>query len=252
MNILVKIWNGFCWFWVGLFLLGIPGGITMYFTEPDVTFFESIGVAVFSILFAWFFYAIGPKKSRDKRIEEMKAIAERVAQKKAAEEKKAKELEEEATLIQEMLEMISKNSDYQQVQKKMGFIKHLKKSEDFEKIKKFIDENKEKERAREKLAQEQIEKERKKREQEKEESLKALCAEENEWRSFKKGKICVGMHIDLVKELWGYKFDEKRNISADKEIYKYKYGKYNSARNKTRYKLEVTYQDDRVISFKDL
>ena len=76
MNILGKIWNGFCWLWVGLFLLGVPSGILMYFTEPDVTFFESIGVAIFCIPLAWMFYAIGPKNSRDKRIEEMKAIAE--------------------------------------------------------------------------------------------------------------------------------------------------------------------------------
>ena len=68
MNILGKIWNGFCWLWVGLFILGVPGGVLMYFTEPDVTFFESIGVAIFCIPLAWMFYAIGPKKSRDKRL----------------------------------------------------------------------------------------------------------------------------------------------------------------------------------------
>ena len=35
------------------------------------------------------------------------------------------------------------------------------------------------------------------------------------------------MHIEVVKEIKGYKYDEKRNISADKETYKYKYGYWN-------------------------
>lgn len=180
MNILRKIWNGFCWLWVGLFLLGVPGGVLMYFTEPDVTFFESIGVAIFCIPLAWMFYAIGPKRSRDKRILEMKAIAERATKKKAAEEKKAKEEKEE------------------------------------------------------------------------EDRIRALCDDEDQFKSYKKGKICLGMHIEVVQEIKGYKYDEKRNISPDKETFKYKYGKFTTSRGNKRYKLEVTYENDRVVSFKDL
>ena len=63
------------------------------------------------------FYAIGPKKSRDKRIEEMRAIAERAAKKKEAEEKKAKEMEKEVNYINEMLEMIAKGLDYSLIEK---------------------------------------------------------------------------------------------------------------------------------------
>ena len=62
MNILGKIWNGFCWLWVGLFILGVPGGVLMYFTEPDVTFLESIGVVIISIPLAWIFIPLVPKK----------------------------------------------------------------------------------------------------------------------------------------------------------------------------------------------
>ena len=60
------------------------------------------------------------------------------------------------------------------------------------------------------------------------------------------------MHIKVVQEIKGYKYDEKRNISADKETYKYKYGKFTTSRGNERYKLEVTYENDRVVSFKDL
>lgn len=60
------------------------------------------------------------------------------------------------------------------------------------------------------------------------------------------------MNIEVVKEIKGYKYDEKRNISADKETYKYKYGKFSTSRGNKRYKLEVTYENDKVVSFKDL
>ena len=138
MNILGKIWNGFCWLWVGLFLLGVPSGILMYFTEPDVTFFESIGVAIFCIPLAWMFYAIGPKNSRDKRIEEMKAIAERAAKKKAADDKKAKAIEKEAKYVDELLEMVNEGLNYSRVEKKMRVFKHHKNSEDLKKNEDYI------------------------------------------------------------------------------------------------------------------
>ena len=87
---------------------------------------------------------------------------------------------------------------------------------------------------------------------EEEDRVRALCDDENQFKSYKKGKICLGMHIEVVKEIKGYKYDEKRNISADKETYKYKYGKFTTSRGNKRYKLEVTYENDRVVSFKDL
>ena len=317
MNILGKIWNGFCWLWVGLFLLGVPSGVLMYFTEPDVTFTESIGVAIFCIPLAWMFYAIGPKKSRDKRIEEMRAIAERAAkkkeaeekeakekkeaeekeakEKKEAEEKKAKEMEKEVNYINEMLEMIAKGLDYSLVENKMRVFKHHKNSEDLKKIEDFISKGHEakklaaeEKKAKEKKGEENLIQEIKKmisnnqdyklvqekmmpfkhvkkseikniesyitegQAKEEEDRIRALCDDEDQFKSYKKGKICLGMHIEVVKEIKGYKYDEKRNISADKETYKYKYGKFTTSRGNKRYKLEVTYENDRVVSFKDL
>ena len=295
MNILRKIWNGFCWLWVGLFLLGVPSGVLMYFTEPDVTFTESIGVAIFCIPLAWMFYAIGPKKSRDKRIEEMRAIAERAAKKKEAEEKKAKEMEKEVNYINEMLEMIAKGLDYSLVENKMRVFKHHKNSEDLKKIEDFISKGHEAKKlaaeekeAKEKKDEENLIQEIKKmisnnldyklvqekmipfkhvkkseikniesyitegQAKEEEDRIRALCDDEDQFKSYKKGKICLGMHIEVVKEIKGYKYDEKRNISADKETYKYKYGKFTTSRGNKRYKLEVTYENDRVVSFKDL
>ena len=87
---------------------------------------------------------------------------------------------------------------------------------------------------------------------EEEDRIRALCDDEDQFKSYKKGKICLGMHIELVKDIKGYKYDEKRNISADKETYKYKYGKFTTSRGNERYKLEVTYENNRVVSFKDL
>ena len=288
MNILGKIWNGFCWFWVGLFLLGVPSGVLMYFTEPDVTFFESIGVTIFSIPFAWFFYVIGPKKSRDKRIEEMKAIAERAAKKKAAEEKKAKEMEKEANYINEMLGMINEGLNYSLVEKNMRVFKHHKNSEDLKKIKDYILQGHEETEAKEKEVEDTLIQEIKKmisnnqdyklvqekmmpfkhvkeseikniesyitegQAKEEEDRIRALCHDEDQFKSYKKGKVCLGMHIEVVKEIKGYKYDEKRNISADKETYKYKYGMFTTSRGNKRYKLEVTYENERVVSFKDL
>ena len=288
MNILGKIWNGFCWLWVGLFLLGVPSGILMYFTEPDVTFFESIGVAIFCIPLAWMFYAIGPKNSRDKRIEEMKAIAERAAKKKAADDKKAKAIEKEAKYIDELLEMVNEGLNYSRVEKKMRVFKHHKNSDDLKKIKDYILKGHEEKEAKEKKDEDTLIQEIKKmisnnqdyklvqekmmpfkhvkeseikniesyitegQAKEEEDRIRALCDDEDQFKSYKKGKVCLGMHIEVVKEIKGYKYDEKRNISADKETYKYKYGMFTTSRGNKRYKLEVTYENDRVVSFKDL
>tara|TARA_B100001121_G_scaffold155959_1_gene136327 strand:- start:491 stop:1357 length:867 start_codon:yes stop_codon:yes gene_type:complete len=288
MNILGKIWNGFCWLWVGLFLLGVPSGILMYFTEPDVTFFESIGVAIFCIPLAWMFYAIGPKNSRDKRIEEMKAIAERAAKKKAADDKKAKAIEKEAKYIDELLEMVNEGLNYSRVEKKMRVFKHHKNSDDLKKIKDYILKGHEEKEAKEKKDEDTLIQEIKKmisnnqdyklvqekmmpfkhvkeseikniesyitegQAKEEEDRIRALCHDEDQFKSYKKGKVCLGMHIEVVKEIKGYKYDEKRNISADKETYKYKYGMFTTSRGNKRYKLEVTYENDRVVSFKDL
>ena len=288
MNILRKIWNGFCWLCVGLFLLGVPSSVLMYFTEPDATFFESIGVAIFCIPLAWMFYAIGPKKSRDIRIEEMKAIAERAAKKKVAEDKKAKAIEMEAKYIDEMLKMINEGLNYSRVEKKMRVFKHHKNSEDLKKIKNYILKGHEEKEAKEKKDEDTLIQEIKKmisnnqdyklvqekmmpfkhvkkseikniesyitegQAKEEEDRIRALCDDEDQFKSYKKGKICLGMHIELVKDIKGYKYDEKRNISADKETYKYKYGKFTTSRGNERYKLEVTYENNRVVSFKDL
>ena len=152
------------------------------------------------------------------------------AKKLAAEEKKAKEKKGEENLIQEIKKMISNNQDYKLVQEKMMPFKHVKKSE-IKNIESYITEGQAKEE---------------------EDRIRALCDDEDQFKSYKKGKICLGMHIEVVKEIKGYKYDEKRNISADKETYKYKYGKFTTSRGNKRYKLEVTYENDRVVSFKDL
>ena len=46
--------------------------------------------------------------------------------------------------------------------------------------------------------------------------------------------------------------DEKRNITEDKQVFKYKYGRFKNQRDNWSYSLEVTFENDRVTSFKDL
>ena len=82
--------------------------------------------------------------------------------------------------------------------------------------------------------------------------LDEFCTDDEQMQSYKKGKICLDMHMDVVSLIHGRKYEEKRSISKEKEILKYKYGKYKSSRGNTKYKLQVTYIDDRVDSFKDL
>lgn len=93
---------------------------------------------------------------------------------------------------------------------------------------------------------------RREKERKAQEKANKLCTNDEQMESYKKGKICLDMHMDVVSLIHGRKYDEKRTISKEKEILKYKYGKYKSSRGNTKYKLQVTYIDDRVDSFKDL
>ena len=266
MNIVKKLWLGFCWVMIGFFLLGVLGAFIMPFTEPDVSFVDAIITFTFSALFAWIFF-IPIKKSKQRKKAEIVEMRERLN----AEKKEAAELLKETELIQEMLSMIKHNHTYIDLQEKMkSFLKmskHLKNSNELNEIEKFIasGESEARKKHEKKLLAEleaqakkeaaELEAQAKKEAAEREAleiELQALCNDESEWKSFKKKKICIGMHIKLVGNLKGYKWDEKRNISADQEIYKYKYGKFTTPRGSVRYKLEVTYEDDRVTSFKDL
>lgn len=87
---------------------------------------------------------------------------------------------------------------------------------------------------------------------EKEDSNAKKLSTEEVYKSYKKGKVCIGMHISVVKSLKGKKYDEKRNITKDKSIIKYKYGPYTNQRGNTQYKMEISYEDDRVVGFRDL
>jgi hypothetical protein len=212
----------FGWFFAGIFLLGSLTGIMLFFTEPDK--FMGIGVAVTSLLVAYAFYIIGPgwevvlekrKLKAMKREQEEKRKADRLDKEKRKAEKKEEEKKRKADLL-----------------------------------------DKEKEKEEEEAKQKKEERKQKKLERraKKEEQLRELCVDENEWKSFKKNKICVGMHILVVGDIKGTKHEEKRNVSANKTTLKYKYGQSRSRnqRGTWSYDLEVTFVDDRVTAFKDL
>ena len=82
--------------------------------------------------------------------------------------------------------------------------------------------------------------------------LKTLCIHDKEWNSFKRGRLCIGMHSKLVGDLKGQKYDKKSNITKDKQVFKYKYGRSINQRDNWSYGLEVTFENNRVTSFKDL
>ena len=84
------------------------------------------------------------------------------------------------------------------------------------------------------------------------ERLRGLCNDDIEWDSFKRGRICLGMHIRVVEDIKGRGYDLKEKVSSEKKIYKLKYGQSVNQRGNYSYKLEVTYENDRVVAFKDL
>ena len=247
-----KIWISFCWLCVGFFSLGFVGGIAMYFMEPDVSFVESVIAPFTSLFLAYIFYKAGPHKNSIQKKEEMISIADRAKEEKRKDKIKNKEAE----LIQEMLEMVSNNSDYELVEGKMGAIDYLKNSKDYKDIQNFVANSKANEKEVLKKAKwekaEAIEQKRLQKRVEREKKLHEISTNEDEWKSFKKSIICIGMHMLLVKDMKGKQYDEKRNESADKITLKYKYGRYENQRGNWSYELEVTFENDRVTAFKDL
>ena len=81
--------------------------------------------------------------------------------------------------------------------------------------------------------------------------LKVISSDEV-WASFNKEKVCIDMHIDLVEEIKGTKYEEKRNITKDKTVLKYKFGRSENLRGNWAYDMEITFVDNRVTAFKDL
>lgn len=92
---------------------------------------------------------------------------------------------------------------------------------------------------------------RKKRQEKRNEYLKTLATDEV-WRSYKHNKVCLGMHIELVLELKGTKYDEKRTVTKGKTIEKYKFGRTKNLRGNWKYDLEVSFENNIVVAFKDL
>ena len=82
-------------------------------------------------------------------------------------------------------------------------------------------------------------------------NVKRMC-NKDELISLEKNEICIGMHILVVEYIKGQKYDEKRNVSANKTTLKYKYGQSLNQKGNWSYELEVTFVDDRVTAFKDL
>ena len=72
-------------------------------------------------------------------------------------------------------------------------------------------------------------------------------------KSVERNEISLGMHINLVDMLFGERYQQKRDISKDKSILicSYLQDGTNTSGN-PKYKLQVKFENDRVISYKDL
>jgi len=262
------------WFFSGTCLLGFLIGIKMFFTEPVMSAkFGGIVIAVTNLAIAYVFYIIGPgwevflekrklkamkreeeaKQKEEKRKEEAKQEEAKQKEEKRKEEAKQKEekREEEAKQKEEKRKEEAKQKE--EKRKEEAKQKEEKREEEAKQKEEKRKEEEAKQKQRERRAKEEEARQKKlERRAKEEEKLRELCLDENEWKSFKENKICVGMHILVVQDIKGKKHDEKRNVSANKTTLKYKYGQSLNQKDNWSYELEVTFVDDRVTAFKDL
>ena len=129
--------------------------------------------------------------------------------------------------------------------------KRLKEQEEKKKLQKIEQEARRKEFEEKREQARKEEAERAKKRQEVLDKLRSISSDEV-WNSFKNKKVCIGMHIDLVQNLKGNKYEEKRKVTADKTTLKYKYGRSKNSRGNWSYKMEITFENNLVIAFKDL
>tara|TARA_B100000900_G_scaffold263166_1_gene224415 strand:- start:459 stop:1184 length:726 start_codon:yes stop_codon:yes gene_type:complete len=165
-------------------------------------------------------------------------------------------LEAEKNILDEINGMMKANEPANKVKSKLKKVRSGKWPDKWAEIKDWIDaklelEDMERKESLRIAEEKRLEKERKAKEKINK-VLDEFCTDDEQMQSYKKGKICLDMHMDVVSLIHGRKYEEKRSISKEKEILKYKYGKYKSSRGNTKYKLQVTYIDDRVDSYKDL
>ena len=168
------------------------------------------------------------------------------AQKEADMKEEKRLIKREQNLITECLQMIKDNkASINLLKSKLEKIRRHKWSEESEKIYMWIES---------KQASNRQEKERKEIEKQKkiDNAAKELCSDETQWNSYLNKKLSLGMHLDVVNIIYGEAHDKKVNVSKNQEVIKYKYLPFKNSRGNTNYKLEVTYTDNRVTSFKDI
>ena len=84
-----------------------------------------------------------------------------------------------------------------------------------------------------------------------EKMVKELCSDEEQWLAYKKRNIVLGMHIDVVEEIHGPRYEGKRKVTKKANKVKYSYHPYLTKQNNTKYELEIEYEDNRIVSFED-
>ncbi len=224
-------------------LLLIVGNLILVLAS-DVSFFFPFLISFFvSLTLSFILDKINTKKEKE-LAREAAIQAEKLA------------IEAEKNIIDEINGMMETNESANKVRSKLKKIRSGKWPDKCAEIKDWVDAKLELEDLERKeslrIAEEKrLEKERKAQEKVNK-ILDKFCTNDEQMKSYKKGKICLDMHMDVVRLIHGPKYEEKRTISKEKEILKYKYGKYKSSRGNTKYKLQVTYIDDRVDSYKDL
>lgn len=84
-----------------------------------------------------------------------------------------------------------------------------------------------------------------------EKMVKELCSDEEQWLAYKERNIVLGMHIDVVEEIHGPRYDGKRKVTKKANKVTYSYHPFLTKQNNTKYKLEIEYEDNRIVSFED-
>jgi len=246
-------------------LLLIVGNLILVLAGDVSFFFPFVFIFFGSLTLSFILDKINTKKENELareaaiKAEKLAIEAEKKAAieaEKAAIEKEKIALEAEKNILDEINGMMKANESANKVKSKLKKVRSGKWPDKWAEIKDWIDaklelEDMERKESLRIAEEKRLEKERKAKEKINK-VLDEFCTDDEQMQSYKKGKICLDMHMDVVSLIHGRKYEEKRSISKEKEILKYKYGKYKSSRGNTKYKLQVTYIDDRVDSFKDL
>ena len=208
-----------------------------------------LSVSIFLLFFIFFHLDKFKKKQEEAKAKELAEVIKRRHKKEATRVKK-----EEAGVKQEKARVKKEEARTKKEEERSKTAEKLRLKEERAKQvakQELIKAKKEIERTRkEKARKDQIEKLRLKEEREKIEIEKKYGSEM--LKLFDQKEIGIGMPFQLVEKIKGTAYDRKRQVTKDSVKEDYKYGRRQNRQGNWSYDLEVKYEDNLVISFRDL